>query len=342
MSVTGPFGNHAGIYLAAGLRVFPTGGEDGKKPLIRYWPKVGRRYGLELIQKFPEANIGIPDGDHGGITRIDVDDPALATYAIDRFGDTPMKVGTPSDGLHLWYKASGEGRKIRLEGLRIDVLGRGGYGLAPPSINPQKGAYAFLEGHPGLIERLPKIRPGALSASVYGRPPAPARTSSPKPLQEMRDGDGRNSTLFKTARREAVESETVDGLTETLLVHNERFGEPLLYAEVERIARSVMRYKSEGRLWLPGSEAHAQIARSELYNLGDNGDAVLLLLRLRTEHGWRNGGHFPLANAFAAALAWGIPRFRKARDFLVERRFIACPHPGGKGPHDPPRYRLLR
>ena len=342
MSATGPFGSHAGIYLAAGLRVFPTGGEDGKKPLIKHWQLVGRQAGREFIERFPEANIGVLDGHQGGITRIDVDDPGLASYAIDRFGDTPVKVGTPSDGLHLWYKASGEVRKIRLEGLAIDVLGRGGCGLAPPSIHPQKGAYAFLEGHPGLIEKLPRIRAGALQAPDHGRPPAPARTSSPKPLQEMRDGDGRNGTLFKIACREAFESRTVDELINKLLVHNEGFGEPLPQSEVERIAKSAMRYKAEGRLLLPGCEAHVLIAASELDQLGGNGDAALILIRLRAAHGWRNGGDFPLANAFAASLGWGLPRFRKGRDFLEDRRFIACTHPGGKGPHDPPRYRLLR
>ena len=65
-------------------------------------------------------------------------------------------------------------------------------------------------------------------------------------------------------------------------------------------------------------------------------------MRLRAVHGRRNGGEFALANAFAESLGWGLTRFRKARDFLTERGFIACTHPGGKGPGDPPRYRLLR
>ena len=44
------------------------------------------------------------------------------------------------------------------------MLGNGGYGVAPPSINPQKGSYRFLKGHPGLITELPTIAPGALPA----------------------------------------------------------------------------------------------------------------------------------------------------------------------------------
>jgi hypothetical protein len=284
MSAVGPFGTDAQLYLAAGLRVFPTGGEDGKKPLIRYWPKVGRRYGLELIQKFPEANIGIPDGDWGGITRIDIDDPALINQAIDRFGETPIKVQTPSDGYHLWYQANGERRIIGLNGSKIDVLGKGGYGLAPPSTNPQKGAYAFLEGDPGLIERLPKIRPGALPAFVYGQLQAPAKISPPKPVCEMRDGDGRNDALFKIARSEAAESETADEVVYRLFVHNEAFGEPLPESEVEQIAKSAMRYKAEGTLLLPGCEARAVTPRSELESLMDCPDALFLLCWLRINH----------------------------------------------------------
>ena len=88
----GPFGLMALAYAARSLRVFPTGGTDGKKPLIRNWPRVGLRAVPELASKFPAANIGVLDGHKGGVTRIDIDDPALADDAIRRFGDSPIKV----------------------------------------------------------------------------------------------------------------------------------------------------------------------------------------------------------------------------------------------------------
>ncbi len=88
------FGAAAKDYTALGLRVVPTGGEDGKRPLIRRWQSVGLRAVDELADRYPCANIGLIDGDRGGITRVDVDDSALEDTAIERFGDTPVVVGT--------------------------------------------------------------------------------------------------------------------------------------------------------------------------------------------------------------------------------------------------------
>lgn len=344
MGALGPFGSYAQTYLAAGLIVFPAGGEDGKKPLIRNWQKIGRIAAAKLIAqpRFRDANIGIPDGSCGGITRIDVDDPDLMDTALKRFGDTPIKVKTPSPGFHLWYRANGERRIIRLDGVRIDVLGHGGYGVAPPSINPLKGLYIFIEGHPGLIAQLPPILAGAVPADAYSRSERARTVPVAKHFHAMRDGDGRNDTLFGQALRIARESETVDDLGAKLLILNGGFAEPLPRHEVERIAASATRYKLEDRLWLPGCEARAQVTASELKELGGNAAAVLLLMRLRAAQGCRNGDAFPLANALADSLGWGLPRFRKALSFLVDQGFLVRTHIGGKGPHDPPRYRLLK
>jgi hypothetical protein len=161
------FGAVAKDYAALGLRVVPTGGEDGKRPLIRKWQNVGLGAVEELADRYPWANIGLIDGDWAGITRVDVDDPALKDSAIERFGDTPVRVGTPSGGDHFYYRANGERRIIGLEGQKIDILGRGGLGIAPPSIHPTKGPYFFKKG--GLVdfEHLPTIRAGALPSDAY-------------------------------------------------------------------------------------------------------------------------------------------------------------------------------
>ena len=79
-------------YAACGLRVIPTGGDDGKRPLVK-WRGFQRGQSIhtvtKLVQRFPTANIGVLDGHKGGISRIDIDDPALVDGAIRRFGDTP-------------------------------------------------------------------------------------------------------------------------------------------------------------------------------------------------------------------------------------------------------------
>lgn len=79
---------------------------------------------------------------------------------------------------------------------------------------------------------------------------------------------------------------------------------------------------------------------SELDTLGGNANAALLLMKLRAAHGWREEKRFVLSKAFAASLGWTLRRFYAARDFLQERGFIRCLHPGGNGPNDPPIYRM--
>ena len=54
-----PFAEAAPQYAAHGLRVFPVGGEDGKRPLINSWPKVGRRTFERLSLKFATANVAV-------------------------------------------------------------------------------------------------------------------------------------------------------------------------------------------------------------------------------------------------------------------------------------------
>ncbi len=95
------------------------------------------------MDTFHSANVGIVGGH--GVTCIDVDHPSLVGYAIERYGETPLQSLTPSGGSHLWYKSNGERRRIRHEGLQIDVLGIGGFGVAPPSSTP-KGDYRFITG----------------------------------------------------------------------------------------------------------------------------------------------------------------------------------------------------
>ena len=224
------FADHAPDYLEAGLVVFPTGGEDGKRPLVENWPKFGRRAGFELIKRFPDANIGVRDGGNG-ITRIDIDDCTLVSDAIRRFGDTPIMVSTPSGGQHLWYRSSGERRILRLEGVGIDVLGNGGYGVAPPSVNPQKGSYRFLKGHPGLITELPPIAPGALP--VTGAAGAAAGNA------EIGECGSRNISLFSYARSMVADCPTIDDLIERVQSENQTFKSPLSNSEVQKISNSV-------------------------------------------------------------------------------------------------------
>ena len=104
------FGNAALSLNQHGLAVIPLGGSDGKKPLLAWgtWRhRPGSKFLTELIQRYADANVGVVT-QLSGVTVVDIDDPKLIDPMIRRFGDTPLKIGTPSGGVHLWYRMNGE------------------------------------------------------------------------------------------------------------------------------------------------------------------------------------------------------------------------------------------
>ena len=337
------FGAMAKDYVALGLRAVPTGGEDGKKPLIRKWQNVGRRAVEELADRYPCANIGLIDGDPGGITRVDIDDPALIDSSIERFGDTPVRVGTPRGGDHFYYRANGERRIIGLDGEKIDILGWGGLGIAPPSIHPTKGPYYFRKG--GLVdfERLPTIRPGSLPSDAYLQGESRASPTNSSARSSIRNDErilhGRRSKwLFRRALQLVGRCNSLDELIGELRAENQICVPPLSDSRVITTANSAWQYEEDGNNWV-GQEHRALISESEFIRLSREPDAIALLIKLRLAHASREGG-FVLANALAEKFGWGLPPFRNAKAALVETGFLIPTHEGGRGPHDPPRFKF--
>ena len=170
-----PYASAAAELALRGLTPIPVGGEDGKKPLVK-WPR--RRLAPESpaikqwAEKFASANVGILTKP-SSVTVIDVDDPGLLPNMEERFGATPLVTRTPSGGGHLWYRAQGEGSRNlrRSEGLPVDVKaggsGQGGFVVVPPSVRPSGPhagkPYRFERGSWDDLRRLPSIRAGSLS-----------------------------------------------------------------------------------------------------------------------------------------------------------------------------------
>jgi hypothetical protein len=331
-----PFQTAAPVYAEFGLRVFPTGGDDGKKPLIKRWRKIGFRAVSELATKFPNANVGFLDGDANGVSRIDVDDPDLIGEAIERFGDTPIKVGTPSGGLHLWYRPNGERRKIGLEGKKIDVLGKGGFGVAPPSKVPGKGDYRFLEGIPDLIPKLPRIRPGSLPPEVYSRR-SPASHfvgfDTPSIGQEKIGQGSRTNALFTELRRIQFDCDTIDELAFRAAGINEAlFDPPLSDNEVMRQVRGVWQLRLEGRCFVSGAR-FAVIELEEGVPLYKYPPAMTLWHYLKSHHAQHHD--FAVSpRALAGALGQSWKTVSNARDFLVDRGYLIQTRQGGRGEGD--------
>jgi Bifunctional DNA primase/polymerase, N-terminal len=147
---TGPFAAAALELRRQGLFPIPLGGEDGKRPLIVRFTKM-HKPSLATVEKWgkrwPRAAIGIVTGAVSGIVVVDIDsdDPAVWAMVIERFGDTPLKIRTPSNGWHLYYRSNGErNRNLRSE-LPVDIKGTGGQVAAPPSVRLRQARWQRLQ-----------------------------------------------------------------------------------------------------------------------------------------------------------------------------------------------------
>lgn len=298
MSIQGfrPFADAAPLYGELGLIPVPL--RTDKRPAVRNWQKFRPDTWESLVEKFPDHNIGAINGRAPlPLTVIDIDDPADRDWCRERFGDTPVKVRTPSGGEHWYFRGNGEGRRTRFEGRKVDVLGHGGYGVLPPSRTPN-GRYEFLTGDAWAFADLPSLH--GLEQSVAAK-----------------EKDGRNNWLFDRLRQLAVAIESYEVLLQQGLLHNELFDTPLDEQEVVWIVKSVWKYKLAGRLMVAGCEAHIINTASTLDACEGNTDALFLLSRLKQYHGSKHGEPFVLANATARSLGWAAKRFRKARDHLI-------------------------
>ena len=111
----GPFCSMAARAASHGFAVIPCGGADdpsGKRPLIK-WGNFKSHPGVDVVAgwaarpAFGAANLGIITG-LSGVTVVDCDTPGCLFELYDLFGETPIVVTTPSGGLHLYFRSSGE------------------------------------------------------------------------------------------------------------------------------------------------------------------------------------------------------------------------------------------
>lgn len=308
------FADHAAAYAARGLRCFPVGGDNGKTPLVQGW----RRFGTDSWQRlkdnpvFAGANIGILDGYR--IMRVDCDDTSYDDLIEKRFGRTPVVVQTPSGGTHRWYKSNGERRIIRLDGAPIDILGYGGYGVAPPSEVPDGRCWRFIEGSLDDLRRLPKLKPGSLPDFSY------------------RPGDGdvgqRNQHLFAAVRQQAKHVETIGELQIWAEAFNETFDQPLSEREVNKVVHSVWKGRREGRISMNPDTVDLSI--EDIEGLRAEPDSAYFLLWLISHHGGRRDRFALSVPAIAKELGWTERRVRIVRSRLCERDYLRLVHQGGR------------
>ena len=104
--------------------------------------------------RHPLANIGVATGARSGIWVLDTDprhggDIALRRLEVEH-GRLPLtiRVLTPSNGMHYWWRWPEHGPEIRNSagrvGRGIDVRGEGGYAICPPS-KLANGSYRWAQ-----------------------------------------------------------------------------------------------------------------------------------------------------------------------------------------------------
>jgi len=312
-------------YSEHGIAVFPVG--EGKKPLINGWQKVGLKGSAKLAGKFTGADaLGYVTGGRSNVTVLDIDttDEKVAEDAIGRHGQPGIVTRTASGKLHLLYRYNGERRRIRpWPGLDIDVLGDNGYALAAPS-KVAKGSYEIIHGH---LDDLDQLKPMVGIESTVTAP-VPAKFAG------MREGDGRNRALWERCMWAGHDC-TLDRMMDIAREANKLFKEPMMDAEVVKVATSAWRYDVAGLNFF--TRPRITLDHDVFDSLGvENPDALFLFLKLKRYHGGNDS--FVLSKAMATSLGWGYPRFYAARALLERDRLIRCIKPGGRGPNDPPIY----
>lgn len=314
-----PFAQAAPLYAAMGLTPIPVDGD--KKPLVCNWEKFWPGTHSQMVERFADANVACLSGRTPfPLTVVDIDDPTDADWCEETFGDTSVRVRTPKGGQHWYFRGNGETRSIRFaEGREVDLLGKGGYQVMPPS-RTELGDYTFIEDDFGSLSDLPTIC-GEVRRNVGS----------------MVEGDGRNKELFQQLLRAAPNAETFEELVFIGEAYNEQFREPLPAREVRWAAKNPWRYKVEGRLMLPGSEAKVQLSSRELDAFWNNGrgdkGALWLYVALRRSK-WSYGTRpFVLPTEYGRKVAgFGCKRtYRRARDFLFRSGLLIQVQAGSSG-----------
>ena len=210
-----------------------------KRPLYSGWQN--RAVSLQEAQSLyveGSANIGIRCGGSLLVLDVDTDDPEKLSWVEEHGGVTPMKVRTPSGGMHCYFRARkgvAYGNKVRLRGEPLDFRHDGGFVVCPPS-STEKGNYRWL-GEIVPVGELPVLRVSALRERK-----ATKRVSVIEPSEEVNaairraraylstivsiSGEGGHNACFRAACRCRDFGLTPEQAMEVLLVWNQTNAQP--------------------------------------------------------------------------------------------------------------------
>lgn len=350
---SGAFVKHALAYFERNLFVTPTGGKDGKKPLLTDYGK--KRLGpdaiIKLGKKFPDANLAVVTG-LSRLAVVDVDEPSDAALdrAIDRFGSTPLISRTGGKGgVQLFYKGHPSLRPIdfrHVEGWEGELRVDGNIVIAPPSIHRETGrGYEFIAGDIDDVTSLPQINLTAFDGYGFASVDTTGKRIPETKRVEVEVGT-RNNWLFRQCLTHAAACDDLDALIDIARTRaEENFSVQMLDSEIIKTARSAWGYQERGENWV-GMKSRLPITLADLDELEPLGsDAVVLAFHLRLEHGGRmaRGETFALATVAMEASGtipgWSRWKYREAIEKLMKANVLKMVHQGTrKG--DPSQFRI--
>jgi hypothetical protein len=304
-------------YAEHRIATFPV--SETKRPLTKYWPKVGLRGSAELASKFDGANaFGFLCGRRSNVTIVDVDtvDEKITEDAIRRHGEPGVVVRTASGKCHLLYRYNGERRRIRpWPGLPIDLLGDGGFAVAAPS-KIATGSYEIVHGRLDDLDQLtPMVGLEIEATDPDPNPAAIGEPPRPRPISQGR----RNNEIWRWCMRNAHLCDDRMELVDMARAYNDQHcTPPLTGEEILSTASSAWAITERGDNHF--GQHGCYFRTDEIVSMLHDQDALILLAFLKAHNGpWAT---FMCANGLTEDLGWDRHRLADARRRLIELGYV--------------------
>lgn len=303
-------------YAAHGVATYPV--TSDKTPAVRGYSRVGGPGSAQLAIKFMAAEAaGFLAGRRNRVSIVDVDSPdhRLIVEVERLFGSSPLHVGTPRGGRHLYFRHDGERRHIKMLP-NVDMLG-GGNVVAAGSRTPN-GPYKIVRGSLDDLERLPCML---------------ASTTPSQAVQPVLVGK-RNNELFKYCQSIVRHCDDQDALLDAARTWaSDRLEVPLPDAEIVKTCTSAWQRRGGGKLFMQhvieGPVFARLIANPELWTLCSY---------LMIEQG--PAAKFMIADGLGDARGWPRRLVPTARKTLLDMGIVKCVRPPKKGQPGLYRWRL--
>ncbi len=300
-------------YAERGIPAFPCRPAPDKSPLTRHGFKDATTDPEQIgawWNRHPEASVGVPTGVRFWV--LDEDRPGALDELEREHGELPRTytVRTPRGGRHKWFRAA-EGITNSTGRLPegIDVRGKGGYVLVPPSPGYTVSTDLPVAPAPDWLMELVRTPRQRLTVHEGQGQGEVTRSRFQLPERILESMPSRNRTLFGYGCSLRAHGWDHPAILEELLAANaERCVPPLSDAEVRKVARSAAGYEPGNASTVAPEVVEAVAFVEEKAGARPKKGtaphsrwaAYRALLDCAKEHGWMHGRERPCATAAAS------------------------------------------